>query len=129
MTLTFASLGQPYFWPVEIPIPVDGKYEKLVFDAEFRYMDREQTKELLDEMSGSFKAQENMESIPEEESIQKPEQFTRKIMSGWRNMPGGDGNDVEFTEENFSLLLKDRGACSAINMAWLQSITSGQEKN
>lgn len=129
MTLTFASLGQPYFWPVEIPIPVDGKYEKLVFDAEFRYMDREQTKELLDEMSGSFKAQENMESIPEEESIQKPEQFTRKIMSGWRNMPGGDGNDVEFTEENFSLLLKDRGACSAINMAWLQCVIGSQEKN
>ena len=96
-------------WPITVRKPSDGgKFQDQKFDALFRHIGRERFNELIE---------------------LGDEALTNEILVGWKNIEDGEGNEIEFNEENKKLLLDDFIVEKTLIEEYGKFITGGAEKN
>lgn len=104
--------GSTYRWPVKFETPADGgKYDKQVFDVEFKRLPDSRIKEVL-----------NNESA-------KDTEFAREIMTGWAGIKDESGNEVPFSEHALTELFEVPGLAGVIVKTYLESLAGAKAKN
>lgn len=77
-----------FWWPVRVPIPVDGDYQVAVLDVLFKPVAQDR----LDVMRGTALP-------PEGQAVPTEAEICREVVQGWGRLPGEDGQDVPFSAQ------------------------------
>lgn len=102
-----------YHWPVEVSIPVDGRFEKQTFDIEFRRVSQPRINELA--QLGS-------------EGAITDRQTCIELVVGWRGITDGTA-EIPFSQDALGQLLDMSVMERAILVAWGESLSGAKRKN
>ena len=92
-----------YEWPVDVKVPIDGKYKHHKFFATFRVLPNERIEEMSDNEVADKKVIE-------------------EVLAGWREVKDEDGGDIEFSSETRDALLAIPYVLVALGRAYYESI-------
>ena len=100
-----------FWWPVKVPIPQDGDYLLARLDVLFAALRQDE----IDRMKGVGLA-----------DGQKPptdREIALRVVRGWRELQGEDGNPVPFSAEALEQLLLEPAMRTAIVMTYLAAVS------
>jgi hypothetical protein len=104
-----------YKWPVTLSIPADGgKFDKFVFDAEFRRLSQTRIREIGDAISAGDS---------DDPSV------AREILCGWSGINDEQGKAIPFSEKAMNDLLDIPMVATFIMRAWFASLKGAKVKN
>tara|TARA_R100000458_G_scaffold23995_1_gene21552 strand:- start:6052 stop:6378 length:327 start_codon:yes stop_codon:yes gene_type:complete len=96
-------------WPVTVQKATDGgKFKEHKFDAVFKEIGRDRFNQLIEEGDQAL---------------------TDEILIGWEKVQDEEGNEVEFNEENKTIMLDNFTVIKAVIEAYGQLMMGGAAKN
>ncbi len=99
------------WWPVTISYPIDGgKVGKATFEAHFQVKDAD---ELGDLGVGAFSDVEVLSSV----------------LLGWKGVADEEGNEIEYSDENKEMFLKNPYVRKHTALAYLECVNGAKRKN
>lgn len=96
-----------FWWPVKLPIPTDGDYVLARLDVLFAALPQAE----IDRMRGV--------GLAEGEQAPSDREIAVRVVRGWRDLQGEDGNPVPFSAEALEQLLQTPAMRTAIVMTYL----------
>lgn len=107
-------LSAAYWWTVRIPVAVDGQYQELSIELEFRRLDTAQYDALLDEV--------RQKKLGDDEVV-------RRVVTNWRAVVDEQGQSVPFGAEALARLCRMENASANIVRHLIDSHSQVARKN
>jgi len=111
------DLSATYLWPVKVRVPGEkkGKFETFSFFAEFKRVDQDRIKQMLQELRAQGDAPEGSVELTDRRLLDE-------VLVGWKDVTDASGKPLEFNDETLDAVLAVGGMEGAFVASWFDAI-------
>jgi hypothetical protein len=124
------DLEPTYKWPVNVEVPIDGRFRKFSFEAVFHRLPQSRVEEIMVAQNQAKIAAERM--APDlMDHLTTCRGHAAEVLAGWCGVKAkdSDAEDIHFTASAAEKLLEVPGMAMAVLGAFAESLGIGKEKN